>query len=220
MRYYPIFMNLQDCRCLVAGAGTVGLRKIRSLVEAKALEILVVDPKDCELPEYAGIIHKKKYFEEQDLAGRALVFAATDRRTLNCKIAALCRERGILCNVADSPAEGTFVTPSCFSSRELDMAVGTKGASPAMAARICGELGAAAENRYGPMLRLMAKLRPLILELEIPAEKKRRILKKLALSRLTELLSAHKIEEAERLLRSLVPDGLHAKTGELLHDDQ
>lgn len=213
-------MNLQSCRCLVVGAGNVGLRKIKSLVDAGAMEILVVDPLPCELPEYSGIIHKKRHFEQRDLTDRILVFATTNNRSVNAKIAALCREQNILCNVADSPDEGNFAVPAHHSSDELDLAVGTKGASPVMAARICRELGVPAADKYGPMIRLTAKLRPLILELKIPAADKKRILRELAASGLTELLSANKTEEAKRLLRSLVPDCLHHKTGELLHDNQ
>lgn len=213
-------MNLQTSRCLVVGAGNVGLRKITALVKAHAMEILVVEPKLCELPKYSGIIHKRRTFEEKDLATCVLVFAATNDRALNSKIATLCRARNILCNVADLPDEGNFVVPCHFSSNSLDLAVGTKGASPAMAARICKEIGKNAVDKYEPAIRFMAKARPLILRLESSATEKKRILVELAASRLTECLSLNKTKEAEQLLRALLPESLHNKIGDLLHDDQ
>ena len=89
---------------LVVGAGKVALRKTRGLLEAGA-RITVVAP-ECE-PEFEELPLRlvRRRFRASDLANAVLVFAATDDRLTNHRIAIAAKGRGLFANIADSAEE-------------------------------------------------------------------------------------------------------------------
>ena len=142
---YPIFLDLSGRRCVVVGGGEVANRKARKLLQARA-EVVVISPEvRPELESVAAEVHRRPY-EDGDLEGAYLAFAATDAREVNAAVAAEAKGRGIPVNVADSPSEGDFALPSVLRRGRLQVAVSTGGASPALARRIRGEL----EELFGP----------------------------------------------------------------------
>jgi siroheme synthase-like protein len=136
---YPIFLDLSGRRCVVVGGGEVAGRKARKLLQARA-EVVVISPEVTpELESVATEVSRRPY-EEGDLEGACLVFAATDAREVNAAVAEEGKERGIPVNVADRPSEGDFALPSTLRRGRLQVAVSTGGASPTLAQRIKGEL--------------------------------------------------------------------------------
>src|ERR1043165_934430 len=99
-RWYPIFLDLKDRPVLVVGAGKVALRKTKGLVEAGA-RVTVVAPEHRR--EFERLLERE--FRTADLAGAALVFAATDDRLTNHRIAIAAKGRTLLANIADSAEE-------------------------------------------------------------------------------------------------------------------
>lgn len=160
---YPIFLTgLADMLCVVVGGGTVAARKVRGLLAAQA-RVRVISPELCAelraLHTEQQVEWIARAYRAEDLAGASLVFAATDVRAVNQAVAAEARQSGILCNVADMPAEGTFHVPavyrgSCPSEQEVQaddaaqvvIAVGTGGQSPGLARRLRDALVAALHN--------------------------------------------------------------------------
>ena len=47
MKYYPVFLDINARKCLVVGGGSVGTRKVISLVECNAI-VTVVSPEATE----------------------------------------------------------------------------------------------------------------------------------------------------------------------------
>ena len=142
---YPIFLDLSERRCVVVGGGEVANRKARKLLQARA-EVVVISPEVMpELESVAAEVHRRTY-EEGDLEGAYLAFAATDAREVNAAVAGEAKERGIPVNVADRPSDGDFALPSVLRRGRLQVAVSTGGASPALAREIRGEL----EEIFGP----------------------------------------------------------------------
>lgn len=157
---YPVFLTgLADMLCVVVGGGTVAARKVRGLLAAGA-RVRVISPELCAELDALHATQQVEWIPRAycagDLAGASLVFAATDARTANQAVAGEARQSGILCNVADSPAEGTFHVPavyrgSCPSEQEMQdndaaqvvIAVGTGGQSPGLARRLRDALVAA-----------------------------------------------------------------------------
>jgi siroheme synthase-like protein len=133
--YYPIFLNLNDRPVLVAGGGKVGLRKTRGLLESGA-RVTVVAP-DI-LPEFDALPVRllRRRFRVTDLDGAVLVFAATDDRAVNHRIALAAKRRGIPANIADSPAECDFIVPARVSKGRVRIAISTGGSSPRLAAEL------------------------------------------------------------------------------------
>ncbi len=120
-------------------------RKVEKLLQAGA-EVVVVAPEVGPELSDRGVEIQNRPYESGDLDGAMLAFAATDSREVNAAVAREAKERGILTNVADRPAEGDFAVPSTLRRGALQVAVSTGGASPTLARRIRGEL----EEVFGP----------------------------------------------------------------------
>jgi precorrin-2 dehydrogenase / sirohydrochlorin ferrochelatase len=141
---YPVFLDLDGKHCVIVGGGEVANRKARKLLQARA-EVVVISPEvKPELASVAVEVWRKPY-EEGDLEGAFLAFAATNRREVNAAVAREAQRRGILVNVADEASEGDFALPSTLRRGQLQVAVSTGGASPTLARRIRREL----ENVFG-----------------------------------------------------------------------
>lgn len=131
--WYPIFLDLEGRRTIVIGGGQVALRKTRGLVEAGA-QVTVISP--LFHPEFEALpIHRiQREFDDGDIEGAALVFAATNHREVNRRIGELARRLGIPSNIADAPAECGFIVPARILSGDVQIAISTGGKAPARAA--------------------------------------------------------------------------------------
>ena len=133
--WYPIFLDVTDRRVVVIGAGKVALRKVRGLVEAGA-RVTVIAPRFD--PEFDGLAVERveRPFEDRDIEGAALVFAATDDRSVNRRAGEMARAAGIPANIADQPGECGFIVPARIRRGDLQIAISTSGEDPARAAGI------------------------------------------------------------------------------------
>jgi len=161
-RLYPIFLKLEELQLLLVGAGNVGLEKLHSLLaNSPAASITIVAPEIKE--EVKRLVWKhpscriiQRPFEETDLEGKHLVILATDNTGLHQQIKSQADERGILTNVADTPALCDFYLGSIVQKGNLKIAISTNGKSPTAAKRIRevlheglpGELDEVIENLY------------------------------------------------------------------------
>jgi siroheme synthase-like protein len=134
-RWYPIFLDLKDRPVLVVGAGKVALRKTKGLVESGA-RVTVVAPKHEREFETLPVKLLQREFRTSDLAGVALVFAATDDRLTNHRIAVAAKGRGIFANIADSAEECGFIVPARLAKNGVQIAVSTGGRNPRMSAEL------------------------------------------------------------------------------------
>jgi len=221
MRYYPMFVSLAGRSCLVVGAGQVGLRKIRSLLECAPRYLTIIEPGEpsqtlLELAELPGVSLLLRPFAESDLDGVFLAIAATSRPEVNRRVAGLCRERGILCNVIDLPEEGDFIVPSCVCRGDLTLAVSTGGDSPALTKLVRKDLQDRFGEEYAGFLLLMSRLRPRVLALGWKTEANSELFRALAGSRLLEALRQGDAEMARAELTALLPPELHYLIAELL----
>ena len=81
MAYFPMFIDIEKKKCLVAGGGTVALRKVRVLLDFGA-QITVVAPQiDPQILQLTGnVCVKERTFEPEDLKECVLVVAGTSFR--------------------------------------------------------------------------------------------------------------------------------------------
>jgi precorrin-2 dehydrogenase/sirohydrochlorin ferrochelatase len=223
MRYFPVSLDLRDRKCLVAGAGEVGLRKIRRLLEAAPRDILVVEPNpDAELVALSGnreaLRIEERGFQPGDLDDRFLVIASTGDYGVNENISRLCRERNILCNIVDRPELCSFIVPALFRRGDLSFAVSTGGASPALARRAKKRLQDCFGPEYATLTRLLGGLRPMILELALDGETNKAIFHSLCEDEILESLQEGRREDLERMVRSRLPTQLHSEIGTVLDE--
>lgn len=139
---FPVFLKLEKFRVLIVGGGYVGMEKLSAVLKnSPATPVTLVGATiSGKIREYAKgfpqvVLHEKP-FEPQDLDNQQFVIAATDDAALNEKIHDLAVERGILCNVADTPALCDFYLSSVVQKGDLKIAISTNGKSPMVAKRL------------------------------------------------------------------------------------
>ena len=139
MSLFPIFLKLEDKRCLVVGAGTIGESRIRSLLVARARVHVIAPwatPAVTAWAKAGALEWSARRFELGDLDGIYLVVATTSSTEVNDSV---CREaglQGILCNVVDDPERCDFFYPAVVRRGDLQIASSTGGNSPALAQRL------------------------------------------------------------------------------------
>lgn len=226
MSLYPVFIDLKGRTCLVAGLGAVGRRKLAGLIPASPGLIRLVDPAPPHADELAlaarasavgvELLRLERPFAPEDADGCTLVFAATSDRAVNLKIAEVCSLRDILCNVADDPDLSGFQTPAVWRQANIQAAVSTSGASPALAAHIRDELGIFLDSRYTMLAQLLDHLRPLLQNLNLGAEQNRELFLNLMDAGLPTTLQVRDHARTAAILRRLLPEEIHAAIGPLL----
>jgi len=178
MKTYPIMLNVQGRLAVVVGAGAVGLRKVRSLADAGATVRLVAPQAHDGDAEGATVVAEP--YRGEHLTGASLVFACTDDRELNARIAADARGIGALVNAADQPEDCDFYLPAVVADGDVLVAVGTGGACPALAAELKHRLADALPDRVGEFAAALAEARRQI-QNELDDDKQRgRIMRELA----------------------------------------
>ena len=209
MDYYPIFLDVKDRRCLVAGGGGVGTRKAFGLVRAGARVDVVSLGFSDELSNtpLAAITLKRKEFEDSDLDGMSLAFAATDNMQLNARIRQAAQKKNVLCNIAAGRDKGDFILPAVVDRGELLFAVSTCGASPALSRRLRMELETRFGPEYGILAGLLGRIRAILLKREHDPKGHRKTFCALLDANLPEKIAAGQTRQIDAVLAGVVGDG-------------
>ena len=160
--YYPVFLRIHKKKCVVVGGGRVALRKVRMLLDCGG-EVKVVSSTFhsnlLRLAEKKAIRLIRRDYKPGDLAGAAIVIAATDQQEINRRVAEEAKRAGALVNVVDDPEPSSFILPSCFRKGGLTLTVSTGGKSPALARKIRTELQKNFGKEYAALLLLIGEVR-------------------------------------------------------------
>jgi precorrin-2 dehydrogenase / sirohydrochlorin ferrochelatase len=155
-------MNVRDRTCLVIGAGPVGLEKIEGLLAADA-HVVVVAPEGEhtveELAREGSLVWHRRRYEEGDLEGALLVFAATSDTELNVRVFREAERRAMLVNVVDVPPLCNFIMPAIVRNGAVSIAISTSGASPALAKRLKREIAEQFGEPYAVLAELLNDIR-------------------------------------------------------------
>lgn len=139
MKLYPVMVNMEGRLAVVVGGGGVAARKVADLLESGA-KVKVVSPEINEDIMKLGACNDlelvKREYEYGDLDGAALVFSATNDRSVNELVFMEAEGRNIFINAVDDPDNCSFYVPSFTRKGDFLFALSTGGASPAYAARI------------------------------------------------------------------------------------
>lgn len=129
----PIGLLTEGKECLVVGGGKIAARKASHLLEAKAAVTIVAPAAIDEIAALAAektITWHHRNFVDSDVAGKFIVFAATDDKVVNKHIIACCHEQhSLCCSVDGNWTEGDFVTPATLRKDGLTISVLTGGKS-------------------------------------------------------------------------------------------
>jgi len=146
---FPVFFILKGMPCLGVGGGKIAVRKTADLAGAGAILTVVAQEFCSEMERFAadsGCALIRRGFEDDDVEGMRLVFAATDDPVVNRAVAEAAGKRTIPVNVVDTPELCTFISGAVVKRGPLRIAVSTSGCCPGLAAEIRREL----EERYPP----------------------------------------------------------------------
>ncbi len=162
MDFFPIFLDLDGCQCLVVGGGRVAARKAGLLQRAGA-RVLLVAPQACdELQRQVqgeAMNWLQREFSDSDIEGKTLVIAATDHQAVNRRVSELAKQAGIPVNVVDQPELCTFIVPSIIDRSPVQVAVSTGGHSPVLARLLRARLESYVPAAYGRLARLVESFR-------------------------------------------------------------
>lgn len=157
MKHFPIYLNVEGQKIVVAGGADAAIAKLRLLLKTEA-EIVVYAPTPA--PEIEGwaqegkLTLRKRALSRFDVRDAALVYAALEDETRDAQVAALARESGVLVNVVDNLQESAFITPAIVDRDPVTVAIGTEGAAPVLARAIKARL----EEQLPPSTGLLARL--------------------------------------------------------------
>ncbi|OUS32067.1 hypothetical protein A9Q98_02000 [Thalassotalea sp. 42_200_T64] len=135
MNYFPIFLDAKMINVLVVGGGEIASAKIDLLMKSPA-KVTVVSPKVSAniqaLIDDNRIIYINGSYEISQLAGKQLVFVATENRRLNEQINLDARAQGVLANVVDNADLCHFITPAIIDRSPMVFAMVSSGQSPVL----------------------------------------------------------------------------------------
>lgn len=132
--FYPVFLKLDGLRVVVVGGGPVAAGKLDGLLTAGARVTVVA-------PEITGAIRAlegkqvtlvKRAFVPADLDGARWVVAAAPP-DINLQVAAAATARGLFVNAVDDTAAASAYLGGVIRRGEVEVAISTGGAAPALA---------------------------------------------------------------------------------------
>jgi len=180
---FPVFLKLDQQRCLVVGAGKTAEEKIPTLLACGA-RVSVVAPsatatiKNCA--RAGKLVWVQHAFDPEDLNDVFVCVVATPSKVVNRAIFQEAQRRGILCNVARDGANCNFYYPAVVRRGPLQIAISTAGHSGALAQRLREEL----ESQFGPewatWLRWLGEARSSLYDDPLSPRQRRTLLHKLA----------------------------------------
>lgn len=160
--FYMACLRLTGRRCLVVGAGSVGLEKIEGLLACDATVHVVAPEAGDEVRNLAAsgsIEWSQRRFREDDLDGHLLVIAATSDTDVNVAVYEAAERRSMLVNVVDVPPLCSFILPAIERTGPIAIAISTAGASPALAKRMKREIAAAFGPAYAELAVILNEAR-------------------------------------------------------------
>ena len=169
MDLFPIFLKIASRPCIVIGAGNLAESKIDSLRAAHAKVTVIAPearPSIIDLAAGGEIEWKQREYVDGDLTDQFLVVAATNQPAVNRAVYREAIEKNVLCNAVDDPPFCDFYFPSVVRRGDLQIAISTGGASPALAQRLRKEINAQLPLDAGDWLTDLGNLRREVTQME------------------------------------------------------
>src|SRR3984957_9096709 len=183
MDLFPIFLKLTARPCIVIGAGNLAESKIESLRAAHARVSVIAPKAGPRIVDWAAaweVSWQQREYAPGDLSGNFLVVAATNVPAVNRAVYAEAVEKNIICNAVDDPPFCDFYFPSVVRRGDLQIAISTAGASPALAQRLRKEINAQLPLDVGDWLTDLGNLRREVTQMEPLNEERKWLLHQLA----------------------------------------
>lgn len=200
MRQFPAFFNLHGQRVVIVGSGEEALRKLRLLVSAGALPMIISDHNgpahDHEMS--AKAIHMTMDDLPKALETARLAIVAED----NPEAVAAIRAARVPLNVVDRPELCDFTVPSILDRGDVVAAIGTNGTAPVLAKSIRTKLEALLPARIGDLAALAGRFRETVKAALPDFAARRKFWERTLAGRAAELAYAGDLAGAEAAMRA------------------
>ena len=171
MRYFPIFVDLENRPATVVGGTEEALRKIRLLKKTGAVINVIAPALHEELAADPRVNWIAKGYHAGLLDGAALVYSADP--ALNERVAADARALGIPVNAVDNPDISSFIVPSIVDRDPVVVAIGTEGTAPILGQGLRARIDAMLPQTLGDLAGAAAALRHRVAETIPPGNRRR-----------------------------------------------
>ena len=135
MNTYPVNLVVEGRPVLVVGGGPIAARKAAGLVAAGA-KVHVVAIHVGDEVKALDVTHEERPYRRGEVAAYRLAITATDDPEVNRAVYEDGEAAGVWVNSADDPANCSFILPAVARRGPISVAVGTGGATPALAAHL------------------------------------------------------------------------------------
>ncbi|HXZ87071.1 MAG TPA: bifunctional precorrin-2 dehydrogenase/sirohydrochlorin ferrochelatase [Candidatus Binataceae bacterium] len=203
MGFIPLFFDVSARPCLVIGGGESAARRARALIEAGAsVTVMAQEPGAgiAALAECGALRLLACAYTRGALRDYVLAYVTVPDAEVARDAAVEARELGIPLNVEDRPDLCSFIAPSVVKRGDLQIAVSTGGASPALAKLLREELDLRFGPEYGFLAQILAAARRRLRRSEPDAAMRAQILDTLVRSELREHLRARNYDAAEQIV--------------------
>ncbi|MDM8536625.1 bifunctional precorrin-2 dehydrogenase/sirohydrochlorin ferrochelatase [Desulfobacterales bacterium HSG17] len=215
MKYYPINLDVRNKNCLVVGGGTVGTRKVLTLLQCRAV-VTIISPEVTEKLDELALSGSVKLinrgYASKDLQGMFLVISASDNNKVNQLVYEDAAALNILCNIADIPDACNFTLPSVISRGDLTISVSTSGKSPALSRKLRIDLEKIFGKEYSESLKLMGAIRTKLLKQSHAPDSHRHLFRKLLDKGLIEMIKNGDTQAVNDLLFAVFGKGYTCET--------
>ena len=162
MKTFPMFLQMQGRRVIIAGGGEQAAQKCRLILKTEATITMLAPTLDPELADLHGqgrIEWSDAPICASDFTDAALVFIATGCPAADASLHGLAKSVGAVVNVVDQPHLCDAITPSIGDRSPVVVAIGTEGTAPVLARQIKTRDEEMLEPRLGDLAALAGRLR-------------------------------------------------------------
>lgn len=207
MKYFPLYIDLEDQPILLVGGGERAAQKLRLLLKTQAkIEIIATSFND-ELEasgSHKNVTIIKRAFKPNDLHGKRLFYAASENDEENEKLAQIARDAGVLVNAVDAPLHCDFITPAIVERGAVTVAIGTEGKAPILAREIKALLDRLLPANFGRLAEKSRDIRRALKDRITDGRAKLRIFERLMGGSYRDAVLAGDDERAAHLLNTQI----------------
>jgi siroheme synthase-like protein len=202
MGTHPVFLCLAGRRCVVLGGDEqAALKALACRVAGAEVTVIAAEVTGALRAEIAcgHLTHSARAYRPGDLVGAFVCYASLRDPDDIARVQDEARRERVLLNVIDVPSACDFFAGAVLEHGALQVAVGTGGGSPAVAARVRDRIAAEIGPEFGTMVDILGEVRR---KLSGRADRND-VLRALARSGLPELLRAADLDGVDRLLSAM-----------------
>lgn len=139
--YFPLFFNLTEKKIVVAGAGTIAARRVKSLLGFGAIIYVIAPEISEEIRELSeetknNILILERNYETSDCTNAFWVIAVTNSREINHRIGIDAKQNGAFVTVSDAKEESTVYFPGIAKEDNVVIGITASGKNHSMAKNI------------------------------------------------------------------------------------